>query len=64
MRVIAVAATSAEDMCRAMGAFALETEGALDPAGARVASRPPRHEWPERPMIIVAVNAHTGERYR
>jgi NTE family protein len=26
-----------------------------------VASRLPRAEWPERPMIVVAVNAHTGE---
>jgi len=26
-----------------------------------VAARLPRHEWPDRPMIVVAVNAHTGE---
>lgn len=66
MRAIGAAATSAEDLRRAMGAFALETEGALDPAAAAqrramVASRLPRHEWPAKPMIIVAVNAHTGE---
>jgi NTE family protein len=66
MRAIGAAATSAEDLRRRMGAFALETEGTLDPAAAAqrralVASRLPRHEWPERPMIIVAVNAHTGE---
>ena len=26
-----------------------------------VAARLPRPEWPDRPMIVVAVNAHTGE---
>jgi NTE family protein len=66
MRAIGAAATSAADLRRKMGAFALETEGTLDPAAAAqrralVASRLPRAEWPERPMIIVAVNAHTGE---
>ena len=66
MRAIGAAATSAEDLRRRMGQFALETEGTLDPAAAAqrralVASRLPRQEWPERPMIIVAVNAHTGE---
>ena len=66
MRAIGAAATSAEDLRRRMGQFALETEGTLDPAAAAqrralVASRLPRQEWPDRPMIIVAVNAHTGE---
>lgn len=66
MRAIGAAATSAEELRRAMGAFALETEGTLDPAAAAqrralAASRLPRQEWPEKPMIIVAVNAHTGE---
>lgn len=66
MRAIGAAATSSEELRRAMGAFALETEGTLDPAAAAqrralVASRLPRQEWPEQPMIIVAVNAHTGE---
>lgn len=66
MRAIGAAATSAEDLRRRMGAFALETEGTLDPAAAAqrralVASRLPRQDWPERPMIIVAVNAHTGD---
>lgn len=66
MRAIGAAATSAIDLCRTMGAFALETEGKLDPAAAAqrralVASRLPRADWPERPMIVAAVNAHTGE---
>lgn len=66
MRAIGAEANSAADMRRAMGAFALETEATLDPAAAAqrralVASRLPRAEWPERPMIVVAVNAHTGE---
>lgn len=66
MRAIGAAATSAADLRRAMGAFALETDPMLDPAAAAqrralVASRLPRPEWPERPMIVVAVNAHTGE---
>lgn len=66
MRAINASATSAADLRRAMGAFALETAATLDPeAAARrravVASRLPGPEWPERPMIVVAVNAHTGE---
>jgi len=66
MRTIGAAATSADDLRRAMGAFAMETESLLDPAAADrrralVASRLPRREWPDRPMIVVAVNAHTGE---
>src|SRR5690242_16713961 len=66
MLAIGAAATSAADLRRAMGAFALETDSLLDPAAAGqrralVASRLPRSEWPDRPMIVVAVNAHTGE---
>jgi NTE family protein len=65
MRAIGAAATSAADLQRAMGAFGLESDAVLEPvAGQRramVAARLPRHEWPDRPMIVVAVNAHTGE---
>jgi NTE family protein len=65
MRAIGVAATSAEDLRRAMGAFGLESDSILG-TGARqrraiVAARLPRLEWPDRPMIVVVVNAHTGE---
>jgi NTE family protein len=65
MRAIGAAATSAADLQRAMGAFGLESDSILGPgAGQRraiVAARLPRPEWPDRPMIVVAVNAHTGE---
>jgi NTE family protein len=65
MRVIGAAATSAADLRRAMGAFGLESDATLGPgAGQRcavVAARLPRPEWPDRPMIVVAVDAHTGE---
>jgi len=66
MRAIGAAATSAADLRRAMGAFGLESDSILEPAAAgqrraMVAARLPRHEWPDRPMIVVAVDAHTGE---
>jgi NTE family protein len=65
MRAIGAAATSAADLQRAMGAFGLESDSTLEPgAGQRramVAARLPRPEWPDRPMIVVAVDAHTGE---
>jgi NTE family protein len=66
MRAIGAAATSAADLRRAMGAFGLESDAILGPAAveqrrAMVAARLPRLEWPDRPMIVVAVNAHTGE---
>ena len=65
MRAIGAAATSAADLRRAMGAFGLESDSILEPgAGQRraiVAARLPRAEWPDRPMIVTAVDAHTGE---
>jgi NTE family protein len=65
MRAIGAAATSAADLRRAMGAFGLESDSILGPgAGQRramVAARLPRAEWPDRPMIVTAVDAHTGE---
>jgi len=65
MRAIGAAANSALDLQRAMGAFGLESDAILGPAAeqrrAQVASRLPREEWPERPMIVVALDAHTGE---
>jgi NTE family protein len=65
MRAIGAAATSAADLQRAMGAFGLESDSILGPGAERrramVAARLPRREWPDRPMIVVAVNAHTGE---
>jgi NTE family protein len=65
MRAISAAATSAADLQRAMGAFGLESDATLEPAAAQrratVAARLPRREWPDRPTIVVAINAHTGE---
>ena len=65
MRAIGAAATSAADLQRAMGAFGLENDATLGPAAGRrraeVAARLPRPEWPDRPMIVTAVDAHTGE---
>ena len=66
MRAIGAAATSAADLQRAMGAFGLESDSKLPAEAAEqrramVAARLPRHEWPNRPMIVVALEAHTGE---
>jgi NTE family protein len=65
MRAIGAAATSAADLQRAMGAFGLESDSVLGPGAAQrravVAARLPRPDWPDRPMIVVAVDAHTGE---
>ena len=65
MRAIGAAATSAADLQRAMGAFGLESDSILGPAAGQrravVAARLPRPEWPDRPMIVTAVDAHTGE---
>src|ERR1017187_4232503 len=60
------AAEDAADMRRRMGAAALEMDAASGSSGqtqrrATVSDRLPSQHWPERPMLIVAVNAHTGE---
>ena len=64
-RIIA-AATDAADMRRRMGAAALETEAAADDSAptrwrATVAGRLPSQHWPQRPLLITAVDAVTGE---
>jgi NTE family protein len=65
MRAISADATSAADLQREMGAFGLECDSILGPTAGQhravVAARLPRHEWPAKAMIVVAVNAHTGE---
>ena len=65
MRAISAAATSTADLQRAMGAFGLECDSILAPTAGQhravVAARLPRHEWPARPMIVVAIDAHTGD---
>jgi NTE family protein len=60
------AAENAADMRRRMGAAALEMAVASDSSAqtrrrATVAARLPSQRWPQRPMLIVAVDAHTGE---
>jgi NTE family protein len=60
------AAADAADMRRRMGAAALEMGAASDGSGqtqwrATVAARLPSQHWPQRPLLIVAVDAHTGE---
>ena len=60
------AAEDAADMRRRMGAAALEMDAASGGSGqtqrrATVAARLPSQHWPQRPMLIVAVDAHTGE---
>jgi len=60
------AAEDAADMRRRMGAAALEMDAASGSFGqtqrrATVAARLPSQHWPQRPMLIVAVDAHTGE---
>lgn len=64
MRAIGAAATSAAELQCAMGAFGLECDRVLEPDAERrravVAARLPRREWPDRPMIVVAVDANTG----
>ncbi len=60
------AAEDAADMRRRMGAAALEMDTVSDSSGrtrrrAVVAARLPSQHWPQRPMLIVAVDAHTGE---
>jgi NTE family protein len=54
------------DMRRKMGAAALEMDAASDNSGqaqwrATVAARLPIQHWPQRSLLIVAVDAHTGE---
>jgi NTE family protein len=63
---IFAAAEDAADMRRRMGAAALEMDAASDGSGqtrwrATVAARLPSQRWPERTMLITAVDALTGE---
>lgn len=64
-RIIA-AARDAADMRRRMSAAALELDAASDGAGAArwgtiTASRLPANRWPDRSVLITAVDARTGE---
>jgi NTE family protein len=64
-RIIA-AAEDAADMRRRMGAAALDMDAASNGSGqtrwrATVAARLPSQHWPERTVLITAVDARTGE---
>lgn len=55
-------ATSAPDMLRRVGAFALAASTVSEPERlAAVGSRLPSPQWPRRRMLLVAVDAETGE---
>src|SRR5450631_2413566 len=63
---IIAAAEDAADMRRRMGAWALEMDAASHISAqtqwrATVAARLPSQLWPQRRMLITAVDAHTGE---
>jgi NTE family protein len=66
MSKIIASAEDAADMRRRMGAAALEMDAASDGSWqtqwrATVAARLPTQLWPERTVLITAVDAHTGE---
>ncbi len=66
MRNISAAASTQLELQRAMAAYALRSDMSFAPEVAEqrralVARRLPGPDWPERPMLIVAVNAETGE---
>jgi NTE family protein len=63
---IIAAAEGPADMRRRLGAASLDWDAAADGTGharwrATVAARLPSQHWPERSVLIVAVDAHTGE---
>ncbi len=60
-RVLA-GAGSEDELKKRIGAFALAADTVPEPERlAVIESRLPAHEWPERPMQLVAVDAETGE---
>jgi NTE family protein len=63
---IIASAEDAADMRRRMGAAALDMDAASNGSGqaqwrATVAARLPSQRWPQRTVLITAVDAHTGE---
>ncbi len=66
MRAIGAAASSADELQHAMAAYGLERDSSFAPEiaekrRAMVGARLPTRVWPQRPLVIVAVNAETGE---
>ena len=60
------AASDPADMRRRMGAAAIELDAAGDPSAqerwrATVGARLPSREWPDRTLLVTAVDARTGE---
>ncbi|MBO3084912.1 patatin-like phospholipase family protein [Cellulomonas sp. zg-ZUI188] len=65
-RALVAASADAADMRRRMGAAALERVAASDGSWqarwrATVAARLPDARWPQRPVVLTAVDAHSGE---
>ncbi len=65
-RTIIASAQDAADMRRRMGAAALDMDAASDGSWqtqwrATVAARLPSQRWPQRTVLVTAVDAHTGE---
>jgi NTE family protein len=63
---IIAAAEDAADMRRRMGAAALDVDATSGGSGqtrwrATVAARLPSQRWPQRTVLVTAVDAHTGE---
>jgi NTE family protein len=61
---VIASARDAADMRRRLGAAALEAQAASDPTPqwrATVAARLPGLTWPQQRLLVVAVDAHTGE---
>ena len=63
---IIASAADASDMRRRLGAAALELDDSTDDSGqqqwrATVAARLPNQDWPPQPLLIVAVDAFSGE---
>jgi NTE family protein len=66
---IIAASSDPADLRRRMGAAALEEDAAAASSGsdrqaqrrAIVAARLPSQQWPQQPLLIVAIDAHTGE---
>ena len=66
IRKIIASAEDAADMRRRMGAAALDMDAASDDSWqaqwrATVAARLPSQRWPQRTVLVTAVDAHTGE---
>ncbi len=54
--------TSAEEALRRVGGYALAARTVPEPERrAVIESRLPSHEWPSRPIMLIAVDAQTGE---